>query len=96
MPPNEDWYIKVEEQIKTLQEEFKMLRDQLTDNTQSTKNVEANTAGVVAAFKAAEGAFKVLEIIGKLAKPLLWIGGVATVILNWGHSMKNWISSFLK
>lgn len=96
MPPNEDWYNLVETQIKTLQEQFKALQEQLADNTTSTKNVEVNTAGVVAAFKAAEGAFRVLETIGKISKPLLWIGGVATVVLNWGQSMKNWIIGFIK
>lgn len=45
-----------------------------------------NTENVTAAFTAAQGAFKVLETLGKLAKPLLWLGGcfVATVTF-WEH-----------
>ena len=44
------------------------------------------TKDVVAAFAAAQGAFTVLETISKLAKPLLWIGGiVAAVITFWDH-----------
>ena len=35
-----------------------------------------NTKDVTAAFAAAQGAFKVLEMLGKLAKPLLWLGGL--------------------
>lgn len=44
--------------------------------TESTRDVRA-------AFAAAQGAFTVLETLGKLAKPLLWLGGlfVAAVAL---------------
>jgi hypothetical protein len=34
--------------------------------------------GVVHVFEALSGAFVVLEIIGKVAKPVLWIAGVFT------------------
>lgn len=34
-------------------------------------NIETNTAGMVAAFQAAQGAFTVLEFLAKIAKPLL-------------------------
>lgn len=42
--------------------------------------LSTNTDGVVAAFAAAQGAFKVLETLSKLAKPLLWIGGLVAAI----------------
>lgn len=35
--------------------------------------IVTDTAAVVSAFKAAQGAFAALEFLGKLAKPLLWI-----------------------
>jgi hypothetical protein len=38
--------------------------------------IDKNTEGVVAAFQAASGAFLVLETLGKLAKPILYIGAV--------------------
>ncbi len=34
-------------------------------------NIETNTAGMVAAFQAAQGAFTVLEFLAKVAKPIL-------------------------
>jgi hypothetical protein len=39
------------------------------------------TKDVTEAFAAAQGAFKVLETMSRLAKPLLWLGGlfVATI-----------------
>lgn len=42
--------------------------------------IERNTEEVVEAFNAAKGAFAVLEWLGKLAKPLMWIGGLMTAI----------------
>ena len=45
-----------------------------------------STKDVTEAFNAAQGAFKVLETLSKLAKPLLWLGGlfVATMAF-WDH-----------
>jgi len=39
-----------------------------------------STKDVTTAFAAAQGAFKVLETLSKLAKPLLWIGGFIAAI----------------
>lgn len=51
--------------------------------------LQSSTEGVVAAFNAAAGAFAVLEFLGKLAKPLIWVGGLATAIgLAW-HQWRN-------
>lgn len=45
-----------------------------------------STKDVTAAFAAAQGAFTVLETLSKLAKPLLWIGGLVTaVVAFWDH-----------
>ena len=45
-----------------------------------------STKDVTTAFAAAQGAFKVLETLSKMAKPLLWLGGlfVATAAF-WDH-----------
>lgn len=39
-----------------------------------------STRDVTTAFMAAQGAFKVLETLSKLAKPLLWIGGLVAAV----------------
>ena len=49
--------------------------------------IDKNTAEVVELFTAAKGAFTVLELLGKLAKPLMWIGGLMTAI---GIIWQNW------
>lgn len=49
--------------------------------------INTNTEGVVEAFKAASGAFVVLEFFGKLAKPVLFLiavgGAVSLAWQNW-------------
>ena len=42
--------------------------------------VAKDTEGMVSAFNDAQGAFHVLEWLAKIAKPLLWIIGVASAI----------------
>ena len=43
-------------------------------------DIDNNTKGLVVAFNAAQGAFTVLEFLGKLAKPLLWLAGAIALI----------------
>ena len=48
--------------------------------------IDTNTQGVVKAFEAAQGAFTVLEWLGKLAKPVLFIGACFTALsLLWDN-----------
>lgn len=42
--------------------------------------INQHTKDVIDAFNAAKGAFTVLEFIAKIAKPLLWIGGLVVAI----------------
>ena len=45
-----------------------------------------STKDVTAAFVAAQGAFKVLETLSRLAKPLLWLGGCFVAAMAfWDH-----------
>ena len=46
------------------------------------------TADVTAAFAAAQGAFKVLETLSKLAKPLLWLGGLLAAIVTFWEQFR--------
>lgn len=58
---------------------MKLVDERMNNVEQAVARVETNTAAVVEAFSAAQGAFKVLEWLGKAAKPILWIGGAGTV-----------------
>jgi hypothetical protein len=44
---------------------------------------------VVQAFQAASGAFIVLETLGKLAKPIIYIGGLCTVAAIYWQAVKD-------
>ena len=50
--------------------------------------IASDTAAVVKAFDAAQGAFTALETLGKLAKPLLWIGGLFVAAMALWDSFK--------
>jgi len=54
--------------------------DRLVAVEAKVDDLTASTKDVTAAFNAAQGAFKVLETLSKLAKPLLWIGGLIAAI----------------
>jgi hypothetical protein len=43
--------------------------------------LDSKTTEVVTAFNSAKGAFIVLEFLGRLAKPILWIVGVGAAIV---------------
>jgi hypothetical protein len=48
-----------------------------------------STKDVTIAFAAAQGAFKVLETLSKLAKPLLWISGFVAAIIIFIQDFKS-------
>ena len=54
--------------------------DRLIAVEHKVDRIDKATTDVVAAFSAAQGAFTVLEWLGKLAKPILWVGGVITAL----------------
>lgn len=54
--------------------------DRLLAVEHKVDKIDRATTDVVSAFNAAQGAFTVLEWLGKLAKPVLWVGGVITAI----------------
>ena len=58
----------------------KEIYDRLVAVESKVDRIDNNTSDVVAAFKAAQGAFIVLDWIAKAAKPLLWIGACVTAI----------------
>ena len=51
--------------------------------------IEKNTADVVKAFDAAQGAFLVLEWVGKIARPILFIGATCTAAAIAWQSFKD-------
>ena len=58
----------------------KEILDRLVAVEHKVDDVHTETRIMVNAFKAVDGAFTVLGWIAKVAKPILWIGGLATVL----------------
>jgi hypothetical protein len=64
----------------------KEIYDRLIAVETKVDKVAKDTEDVVAAFKAASGAFLVLEWLAKVAKPVLWIGGTIAAFLAMFHN----------
>lgn len=47
-----------------------------------------STKDVTEAFNAAQGAFKVLETLGRFVKPLLWLGGLVVAVAALWSNLK--------
>lgn len=58
------------------------LSDQLEANTATTNRIAENTAGMMEFLDAAQGAFKVLTWIGKLARPISYIAAAVAAIIG--------------
>jgi hypothetical protein len=58
----------------------KEIYDRVVRLEEKVDRIDQNTAGMVAAFNAAQGAFTVLDWIAKVAKPILWIAGLGAAI----------------
>jgi|TARA_R110000796_G_scaffold59629_6_gene137606 hypothetical protein len=64
----------------------KEIYDRLVAVEEKVDNLTESTKDVTAAFVAAQGAFTVLETLSRLAKPLLWLGGLIVAVSTfWDH-----------
>ena len=84
-----DWRIEVEGRLSDGQSVMKRTEEKVDENTKITKELAASIGEMVALFNNAKGAFKLLESIGKVVKPLtaiaFFIGAVWALI----SSIKN-------
>jgi len=82
------WQERVDARLKDGDLRMQGIRDDLDINTAATKRVETNTAALVELFSNAQGAFRVLEMLAKLAKPLGVIAMAAGGVLGLWHAVK--------
>lgn len=75
--------------IKLEQTEFRFL---LKENTDATKRIEANTAEMLDVFESFKGAMKVLNWIGKAAKPMGYVVGLCASIAAFWAALKVGVS----
>ena len=77
--------IMLQKRIDRLEQQNKELADTIGELSNKVQTSFGQLEDVLIAFQAASGAFKVLEFLGKIAKPLVAIGAAITGILAlWG------------
>ena len=64
----------------------------LAENTATIQEIKTDTAEMLTVFKSWQGAMKVMEMIGKLAKPLGYIVGLGASIAAFWTAMKSVIN----
>ncbi len=86
------WRTNVDDRLNDGAAVMKHLRTELAENTTATKQVQADTGELVSLLNSFKGAMKVLDILGKLAKPLGYIAmtcsafwGLVTVVKGGGQ-----------
>ena len=75
--------------VKLEQSEFRRL---LKENTDDTKAIKADTAELLEAFRSFKGAMKVLEWIGKAAKPIGYIAGLCASVAAFWAAIKSGVT----
>lgn len=81
------WRAKVEQRLDDGAATMRTLQEGLQKNTEATERVEGNTSEVVDLLRSFQGAFKVLNMIGKLAKPLGYIVMACSAVLALWHAL---------
>lgn len=78
------WRADVDRRLNDGAETMRGLRADIAANTAVTQSVQTNTQDLVTLMESFKGAFRVLEMLGKLAKPLGYIvalvGGVLALL----------------
>ena len=75
--------------VKLEQAEFRRL---LKENTDATNSIKADTAELLEAFRSFKGAMKVLEWVGKAAKPIGYIAGFCASMYAFWTAVKSGVT----
>ena len=76
------------DEVTAIKLEQAQFRVELAENTNATKRIEANTAEMLDVFESWKGAMKVLNWIGKAAKPLGYLVGLGASIAAFWAALK--------
>ena len=76
------WRQQVDRRLDAGAIKMRSLHTAVEENTTLTKQVQSDTSELVSLLRSFQGAFKVFNMIGKLAKPLAYIAMAATSV--WG------------
>ena len=84
-----DEIVKTVSAIQMEQANAKVL---LAKNTETIKEIKTDTADMLEVFESWKGAMRVMEMIGKLAKPLGYIVGFGASVAAFWAAMKSGVS----
>lgn len=84
-----DEIVKTVSAIQLEQASAKVL---LAENAATIQEIKTDTAEVLAVFKSWQGAMKVMDMIGSLAKPLGYIAALIAAVVGIWTAMKSGIS----
>ena len=86
---------RMDEIVKTvaaIQIEQASAKALLAENTETIKEIKTDTADMLEVFESWKGAMRVMEMIGKLAKPLGYIVGFGASVAAFWAAMKSGVS----
>ena len=73
---------EVMERISAIEREQCLINQRFETSAKAIENVQTNTQDMLTVFESWKGAMKVLEWIGKIAKPLIYIVGLGTAVFT--------------
>lgn len=88
---NQDDMTKVDSGLGELRDRVGNLERGLAENTEATKRIESNTSELIDAFESLKSAFKVLNWIGKIAKPVGYMAGAVAAVIGMWTALKSGI-----
>ncbi|MDH2052528.1 hypothetical protein [Achromobacter marplatensis] len=74
--------------IKDLHGRIAKLESGQIENTTAIQEVRADTKDMVELFHSLEGGFKVIERLGRMARPVGWFAGAAAAVLTLWQTIK--------
>lgn len=77
-----EWCHEVDRRLDEGAATMSGLHSAIAENTAETKNIKADTRELVALLNSFKGAFRVLELIGKAARPLGYIAALVGSVLG--------------
>ena len=84
-----DEIVKTVAAIQVEQASAKLL---LAENTETINEIKTDTADMLEVFESWKGAMRVMEMIGKLAKPLGYIAALIAAVVGIWNAMKSGVS----
>lgn len=81
-PERADWRALVDRRLNDGAATMRQLKSDLADNTAATQAVKADTATLIDLLNSFHGAMKVLDMLGRLAKPLSYLVMLGTALYS--------------